>query len=188
MDPEQLPRPVHAFRPVAFGPVAFGPVAFGPVAFALSFGLFGGLVLGVVARAWMRFIAKDPEFSWSGTLMIVFGFGLFGITHAGGFVTRRVATKPVALTLARVVSTIGTLPLFVAAGAQMFPTVVFGGLALARGDWAPWIRVGLFALASAPIVFVGNQFVRDFGWSDRTAGGMLGLLIIYGAIVRVVLI
>ena len=34
-------------------------------------GLALGAVWGVVARAWMRLVSTSPEFSWSGTLMLV---------------------------------------------------------------------------------------------------------------------
>ena len=40
-----------------------------------AFGV-GGAVWGVVARAWMRLITEEPEFTWSGTLFIV---GLFAV-------------------------------------------------------------------------------------------------------------
>jgi hypothetical protein len=36
-----------------------------------------GLVLGVIARFWMRWISTDPEFSLSGTIFIVGAFALF---------------------------------------------------------------------------------------------------------------
>jgi len=48
----------------------------------LSIGLFGGAALGVTARAWMRFIADHPEFTWTGTMFIVIGFTVFGSTQA----------------------------------------------------------------------------------------------------------
>ena len=38
-------------------------------------GLAGGLAWGVIPRLWMRFISTNPEFTWSGTLFIVIGFG-----------------------------------------------------------------------------------------------------------------
>ena len=37
----------------------------------LAAGLFGGFALGVIARAWMRLITEDPEFTWKGTIFIV---------------------------------------------------------------------------------------------------------------------
>ena len=39
-------------------------------------GFLAGLLGGIIARAWMRWISTDPEFSWAGSLGIVFGFVL----------------------------------------------------------------------------------------------------------------
>ena len=36
-----------------------------------------GLLLGASARAWMRTISTDPEFTMSGTFFIVLGFTFF---------------------------------------------------------------------------------------------------------------
>ena len=49
-----------------------------PVMSTLAIGVLGGAALGIVARAWMRLISEDPEFSWSGTLFIVIGFTCSG--------------------------------------------------------------------------------------------------------------
>src|ERR687898_224194 len=54
----------------------------GPV--VLLGGLLGGVVWGIDARVWMRFISTDPEFTWSGTLFIVIGFGVAGLGEAVG--------------------------------------------------------------------------------------------------------
>jgi hypothetical protein len=43
----------------------------------IGFGL--GAAWGVVARAWMRLVSTSPEFSWSGTLMIVGFSAVFGM-------------------------------------------------------------------------------------------------------------
>lgn len=49
----------------------------------IAAGLFGGLALGVVARAWMRFISDGPEFTWSGTIFILAAFGWSARTLLG---------------------------------------------------------------------------------------------------------
>lgn len=36
-----------------------------------ALGLAGGLVWGVASRVWMRLISDQPEFTWTGTLMIL---------------------------------------------------------------------------------------------------------------------
>lgn len=43
----------------------------------IGFGL--GAVWGVAARAWMRWVSTSPEFSWSGTLMIIVLSAVFGL-------------------------------------------------------------------------------------------------------------
>ena len=75
------------------------------------------------------------------------------------------------------------LPLFLAAGGIMFPTVVGGGLALARTDWAKWVRVVCLALALVPVAFVSSQIVGNFGWSWQALAGIIGLVALYAVIV-----
>jgi hypothetical protein len=55
----------------------------------LAAGLFGGLTLGILARAWMRLISDDPQFTWNGTIFIVGGFTVFGFTQSVVAVGRR---------------------------------------------------------------------------------------------------
>jgi hypothetical protein len=153
------------------------------VARFLGVGLVAGFVGGVVARAWMRVVAKNPEFTWSGTLAITIGFMVFGVTQSGALAARQIATKPSTISVARVVGAIGMLPLFFAAGAQMLPTVIGGGLALARTEWPRRARIVAMMIASVPVVFVTRGFVHDFGWSLRSAAGVAGLLAIYGSII-----
>lgn len=150
----------------------------------LAIGLFGGAALGVVARAWMRLIAEDPEFSWGGTIFIVMAFTIFGFTQSIAAVARRRSTRGWTLTLARVIGTVGLLPLFVGAGAVMLPTVVGGGLAFARVDWHRLARGICLVLAAAPVLFVASDLVGSFGWSLHSLAGFLGMLAIYGTIVR----
>jgi len=91
----------------------------GPV--LLLAGLTGGLAWGVLARLWMRFISTDPEFTWSGTLFIVIGFGIAGLAQSGAYLGRRADLRRPAMTVVRVMSVIGLLPLGMAAGAPCFP-------------------------------------------------------------------
>jgi hypothetical protein len=64
------------------------------VARFLGVGLVAGFLGGVVARAWMRVVAKNPEFTWSGSLAITIGFMVFGVTQSGALAARQIATKP----------------------------------------------------------------------------------------------
>jgi len=149
----------------------------------LSAGLFGGLALGIIARAWMRLISEDPEFTWSGTIFIVGAFTVFGFTQSVVAVTRRRSRRRWVLTIVRVVGTIGLMPLFIGAGAIMLPTVVAGGLARARVDWNHIVRWICLSLALVPVLVVGSGFVGSFGWSLHTFVGFLSMVAIYATIV-----
>jgi len=154
------------------------------VAATLGLGALGGLALGVVARAWMRLIAEDPAFTWSGTTFIVIGFTLFGFTQAVVSVTYGRARRRLPTIAARVLGVIGMLPLFMAAGVVMLPTAVGGGLALARVEWRRWARAVALAVASVPVLFVGRDLVITFGWSVRALAGFVGLVALYAVIAR----
>ena len=154
-----------------------------PIGQVLATGLFGGVLLGVVARAWMRLIAEEPEFTWGGTIFIVSGFGIFGLTQAIAAVTRNRAKRRWTLTIARVIGSAGFLPLFVGAGGIMLPAVVGGGVAVWRTDLRKVSRWIWSAVAAAPFLFVGNNLVGSFGWSLHTAAGFLAMLCIYATIV-----
>ena len=152
-------------------------------AMTLAAGLLGGLCLGIVARAWMRLIAEDPAFTWSGTLFIVVGFTVFGLMQRLVAVARRRAMPRWKLTSIRVLGAIAMVPLFGAAGALMFPTVIGGGLALVRVDWRTVTRVLCAVVASGPVLFVGSQLVQTFGWSLHSAAGFVALITVYSALI-----
>jgi hypothetical protein len=149
----------------------------------LAAGLLGGAALGVSARAWMRLIAEDPEFTWSGTIFIVLAFTIFGFTQSVAVVARGRARRRWTLSIARVMGAVGFMPLFVGAGAIMMPTVVGGGLAFSRTDWRRVPRGICLLAAAGPVVLVGSQLVGTFGWSLHAFIGLVAMLIIYGAII-----
>ena len=148
-------------------------------------GLVAGLLLGILARAWMRLIATEPEFTWSGTIAIVVGFGIFGLTQGLAWWARR-RSHGWRLSVARLLGVVGMLPLFVAAGAPLAPTVIFGGLAAGRTTWPRAARLALAALAAVPLALVAVGIVDDHRSSPlRAAVGVAGLLALYGLIVAV---
>ena len=149
----------------------------------LASGVLGGAALGIAARAWMRLIAEDPEFTWGGTMFIVGGFTVFGVAQAVASLGRGRAQRTAVRRAARVVGVVGMLPLFVAAGGVMLPTVVGGGFALARTEWPKAARIACLAVAAVPIVFASSGIVGDFGWSLQTIAGVVLLLALYGTIV-----
>lgn len=146
-------------------------------------GIVAALALGVLARLWMRLIAVRPEFTWAGTLGIVIGFTIFGLTQSLGALALRRRWRPWAARVARGAGVIGMLPLFVAAGGQMMPTVVFGGLAAWQVDWPRAARVVCAVIAGLPALFVGHGIVDDFGRSLHSMAGVAGMLGVYSAIV-----
>ena len=146
-------------------------------------GALAAFGLGVLGRLWMRLISVRPEFSWGGTLGIVIGFTIFGLTESLVALARRRRWRPWAARVARCAGIVGMLPLFVAAGGQMMPTVVFGGLAAWRTDWPTIARAACVPVAALSVLFVGSGIVDDFGWSLRSLAGFAGLLGLYGVIV-----
>ncbi len=149
----------------------------------LACGLLGGFALGAAARAWMRLISDTPEFTWSGTIFIVAGFTVFGLAQSTVAIGRRRIERRWALTCVRVVGFIAMMPLFNAAGAIMFPTVMGAGLARARVDWNRWVRALFLLVSLGPVVLVASQLVGDFGWSLQSLVGFIALLALYGLIV-----
>ena len=153
-----------------------------PTALLPVVGLLAGAGLGIAARLWMRMIATDPEFTWDGTVFIVLAFTVFGAAQGVAVAARRATDRRSIVTTARVFGFLGTLPLFMAAGGIMMPTVVCGGLARHRSDWPTWTRTVFVLLGSSSIAFVGLQLHDDWGWGWRWWAGM-GLFAVYGAVI-----
>ncbi len=150
----------------------------------LATGVLGGLALGVIGRWWMRLIAEDPEFSWNGTIFIVAGFTIFGLTQATALLIRSRARRRWSVVVARVIGTIGMLPLFGAAGAQMMPTVIAGGFAFARVEWSKATRLVCLLIAVLPVAYVTTTLVGTFGWSPGSSTlGFALLLAVYGVVI-----
>ena len=147
-------------------------------------GLFSGLLGGVIARSWMRWISTNPEFSWSGTLGIMTVFTLFGAVQSTVYVVRRKPRRKWLLVLVRSLGVIFTLPLFGAAGSIMFPTVLTISLAQWRSKWKSWIRVPLSLIGlSAWGMAIYLEIIKNFGWSIATIGRILLMGIIYSGII-----
>lgn len=147
-------------------------------------GFLAGLLGGIIARAWMRWISTDPEFSWAGSLGIVFGFAIFGAIQATVHTVRRKPRRNWHIVLVRILGVIFSLQLFFAAGAVMFPTVLTTSLALWRERWKTWIRV-LLALSGFTfwVLIINSEIVSKFGWSLATIARILLFGIIYSAII-----
>jgi hypothetical protein len=153
-------------------------------AWSIAAGTLGGSLLGVGARAWMRFISDDPEFTLSGTLFIVLGFTIFGLTQSIGRITIA-STRRWVPTIGRAVGVVGMLPLFAAAGGIMMPTVVAGGFAV-RDGVPRWVRVVCVAIAMVPLLMVANiVLTSDLGWSLRSLVGILLAAVLYSLVILI---
>jgi hypothetical protein len=153
-----------------------------PWPFVLMGGLVGGLAWGMNARLWMRFISTNPEFTWSGTLFIVIGFGIAGLAQSGAYLGRRANLTRPAMTVLRVVAVIALLPLGFAAGASMFPTIILATLALTHHTWPRWLRGIVAAVALFPAVATALSFFDDLSLM-RAVAGVIWFLAIYAGII-----
>ena len=150
---------------------------------ALLFGVLGGLVLGVLARLWMRTISTEPEFSWGGTLFIVGIFLIFGTSQACVYVLRSKMTRKTSTEIVRGIGGFFSLAIFVGAGAQMLPTVALGSIALWRMEFNNKIRLLLAAIGLIIPATITIRIISDFGWEIASAGRLLLMLLVYGAVI-----
>lgn len=118
-----------------------------PVALGVAAG--AGLVWGIAVRSWMRLIAEDPEFTWTGTIFIVGAATIAGLGMGVGVAARRNRWR-----FGKVASVIGgvlVVPLGMGAGSIMLATVVPGGVALGRPRLGLPVRLAILA----PVVLIG---------------------------------
>ena len=107
-----------------------------------------GLAWGLSARIWMRAISDAPEFSWTGTLLIL-GFAAWLGLGSGLLATaRRGGRKPWWALLGA-----PGLLLFASPGMVMLPAFLFGGLAFSTHARA-WRLIGWLAIAT-PVALIG---------------------------------
>ena len=118
---------------------------------AVAVGLGLGLVWGVAARVWMRLISTEPEFSWSGTGMIL------GACAVGGLVLGFLAGARAAgwSRWWRVLGLVCLL-VFLGPGLPFVPAFLVGGLLFLRR--VPLRLVGAGAvLGSLALLWLINQ-------------------------------
>ncbi len=145
--------------------------------------VFGGLALGIIARLWMRWISTDPEFSWGGTLGIVISFSIFATTQATIYVLRRRVITRRLTSVIRGVGTFFTLPLFTAAGAVMFPTVILASIAIWRKKIDKKVRIALLIISFVIPIIQIKEIGSDFGWNFITLGRSLLFILIYSVVI-----
>lgn len=144
--------------------------------------LIRGLVLGVVARAWMRWISTDPEFSWSGSIFIVLAFMIFMVNHSIVRLLRQRFKGRRSVFIIRTGGVIFSLPIFTAAGGIMFPAVALASVATWNTALGKRTRGVLFLLALIIPIRISMDIISDFGWSFATIGRILLFISIYSLI------
>jgi hypothetical protein len=121
-------------------------------------GVVLGLAWGLSARIWMRAISNAPEFSWTGTLLILGLAAWLGLGSGLLAAARRGGRKPWWALLGAP----GIL-LFAGPGMVMLPAFLFGGLAFSAHARA-WRLVGWLAVA-APVALIfalsANEVATD---------------------------
>lgn len=143
--------------------------------------IFGGFVLGIVARLWMRWISTDPEFSWSGTIFIIMAFTFFTTTQALVYVFRR---RVVTRRLTSVVRSVGIFFTLVnPAVAVMFATVALASLALWQEKMDKRGRISLLIISLIMPVRQIIEIGSDFGWNVPTLGRSLLFILIYTLVI-----
>ncbi|MEI9907048.1 MAG: hypothetical protein WDO06_03285 [Actinomycetota bacterium] len=147
------------------------------------YGVITGLTLGIIARAWMRWISTDPEFTWSGTIFIILAFTFLGGAQSLVALARSRWSGHRRIFIARVFGAIFSLGIFFAAGAQMFPSVILWVIGVWRTDLSLRLRALLLALGFVVPVGLATSFIIDFGWTGATIGRIVLFLLIYATIV-----
>ena len=126
-------------------------------------GLGLGLAWGVVARGFMRLLATDPSFSWSGTLFIL---GLAAV--AGACVGLVHAARVAGLSGWWRLAAVPALALFAGPGAALLPAAVGMAMVL-RGGWV--VRsLGAVVVTGSPLVVVVSA--QPFGTTPTQLAGV----------------
>ncbi|HQY32631.1 MAG TPA: hypothetical protein PLE12_04655 [Propionicimonas sp.] len=147
-------------------------------------GIAAGFAWGAMARAWMRLLTTAPaEFSWAGTIGIITLFAVAGGVAGAVRAARRQRWRGRPMIALRLTGMATTLVLSLGQGALLLPTLLCGGLAIARRGWPTWVRVVLAALALAPFVLVHVDAGRAWPHSDARllAAVVLGAVVYGGA-------
>lgn len=153
---------------------------------ALARGLGSGVLLGAAYRAFMRLISTQPEFSWSGTLLIVGSVTVVAIMASLAATVRARSGSRRARAAMRGVAVLAFVLVLQGPGFVTAPTFVLGGLALGRTTWPRWLRraLALLALASLAVLPVLSwEELLQLG-PARAGAAFLVYVMVMGALVR----
>ena len=120
----------------------------------------------------MRLLAGEPEFTWSGTLLIVGFFTAFGTMQGVVAGVRSRSSRHWITAPARVLGGLSYLLLGGGAGALMVPFLWTMAPAIWRPDWNRWVRAALVTVAALNVVGV---IVMQFREQEFRAIHLLGL-------------
>jgi hypothetical protein len=151
------------------------------VGFTAGAGL--GALWGAQFRGWMRFVSTDPEFTWSGTLLIVILMGAFGATQGLAWAGLRLGWRGWRRALVRVLGVVGLLPTTLGAGMTMAPCTLAGSLAAHRSDWPRAARVAAALAALANLGLVSAGVVAEVGGVVTPVLAVPWLAVTYAAMV-----
>ncbi|WUJ73796.1 hypothetical protein OG809_11100 [Kribbella soli] len=112
-------------------------------------GLGLGLGWGIAARIWMRLISTDPEFSWSGTGMILGATAVGGLVFGLLYGVRRAGRSRWWRLLAVV-----WLVILAGPGLPFLPAFLLGGLVWLRQTWARAVGVAAILASEAALWLV----------------------------------
>lgn len=115
---------------------------------AAAAGALLGAGWGVLARAWMRLVSTEPEFSWPGTLAVVGAAAILGAGVGLAAVGRRRRDGWRWLGLAVAPGMV----IFAGQGAPFLPAFVVGGILLRRHH--PLARLGALVCIAGPAVLL----------------------------------
>lgn len=149
-------------------------------ALTLLAGFLAGAFLGVLARLWMRWISTDPEFSWSGTIFIIGAFAVFATAQSAVLILRQRIKGRTATRIVRGFGALFSLQIFFAGAAVLFPSVLFGSLAIYRKEFSQRTRTILLLLTLPGIISLALGIAANFGWTFATLGRIVLLITIYG--------
>jgi hypothetical protein len=147
-------------------------------------GLARGVVLGWAARAFMRLVAEEPEFTWSGTLFIVGLFTVFGLVQGIVDAGRAASTTRWVTGPLRLLGGLFYLPLGMGAGTLMAPFLWCGALAWWHPGWRRWLRAVLGGIAVLNLGAVVTFSVVSGGGAVPSAAGVIVLSAVYLGVIH----